>query len=619
MKKLIIFLAIVVFNQHIFAQNDLKYYPVHWWTGMKWNKVQVMIHGDKIADQFPMIKMGAAGIKLATGVRLVKINRVENSNYIFLDLVIDANAKPGKFRFPFVKNTNIEYELKARRKGKGSEFAQGVTTKDFIYLVLPDRFSNGDPTNDRILGMRDQTLNRDTVFNRHGGDLKGIQNHLDYIQNLGVTTLWLNPVIENDRKERTEHGYAFTDHYVIDRRLGGEKAYQELIDATHKKGLKIIQDAVYNHVDEFHITILDKPFKDWVHIWPAHTNTTYKDQVVFDPYASDIDKKKLVDGWFTPQMPDLNQSNTYVANYLIQHALWTVEEFGIDGWRVDTYAYNDLEFMNRCNKALTDEYPKLTIFGETWFHGVPNQAYFVQNNLTLPFKSNLQGATDFQTLWGIQDAMTTDFGWNEGANKLYTTLAQDYLYKDPTRNVLFLDNHDIARFFSVIGENIDKYKSSLSWLFTSRGIPQLYYSSELATTGTTSPNDGYVRLDFPGGWEGDKINKFEAAGRTEKDNIIWSHVYTLANFRKKSSALTTGKMKQFVPDDGVYVYFRYDNKQTVMVVMNTAKKDKTISFNNYQEMTGAFSMYTNILTKEKALINDFIVGSYQTVVLELNK
>jgi glycosidase len=542
---------------------------------------------------------------------------------LFVDILIAPNTKAGLAFInvnTIIKNNTfkIPFEIKERRKGKGINFAQGVTSKDFIYLVLPDRFSNGDTSNDRIPGMRDQTLRRDTVFNRHGGDLKGIQNHLDYIQSLGVTSIWLNPVLENDRFERTEHGYAFTDHYKIDRRLGGEKAYQNLIDASHKKGLKIIQDAVYNHVDEKHLTILDMPMKDWVHNWPVYTNTTYKDQVAFDPYASSIDKKKLVNGWFTTLMPDLNQNNPYVANYLIQHALWTVEQFGIDGWRVDTYAYNDLGFMNRCNDALTKEYPSITIFGETWYHGVPNQAYFVQNNLKHP-ASNLGGATDFQTLWGIQDAMTRDFGWTDGVNNLYTTLAQDFLYKDPTRNVLFLDNHDMARFFSVVGEDIDKYKSSLSWLFTCRGIPQLYYASELATTGITSPSDGYVRLDFPGGWEGDKVNKFEASGRTEKDNEIWNHVFALANFRKNSSALTTGKMMQFVPQDGVYVYFRYDAKQTVMVVMNTAKTDKVISFDDYKERTKGFKQYTNVITKEKSATDNFTLGSYKTVVLELNK
>ncbi len=619
MKRLIIAVIFFVCIIQLAAAQNVNVYPMHWWTGMKWNKVQLMVHGEKIADHFPMIKMGPEGVKLATGVRMLKINRVENPNYIFLDMVIDASAKPGKFSFPFLKDIKLEYELKPRRKGNGTAFAQGVTSKDFIYLILPDRFSNGDPTNDQVPGMRDQSLNRDTVFNRHGGDLKGIQNHLDYIQNLGVTTLWLNPVLENDRPERTEHGYAFTDHYKIDRRLGGEKAYQELIDATHAKGLKMIQDAVYNHVDANHITILDMPMKDWVHNWPAYTNTTYKDQAAFDPYGSAIDKKKLVDGWFTKQMPDLNQNNPYVANYLIQHALWTVEEFGIDGWRIDTYAYNDIDFMNRCNKALTTDYPKITLFGETWFHGVPNQAYFVQNNLDIKVKSNLQGATDFQTLWGIQEAMTHDFGWTDGVNKLYTNLATDFLYKDPTRNVLFLDNHDVSRFYSVIGENIDKYKSSLSWLFTCRGIPQLYYTSEFATTGNTWPSDGYVRLDFPGGWPGDKVNKFESAGRTEKDNAIYEHVKALASFRKNSSALTTGKMMQYVPVDGVYVYFRYDAAQTVMIAMNTSKTEKTISIKDYSERTAGFSNATNIVDKQKTALKDFSLGSYQAVVLELTK
>lgn len=620
--KRVFIISVILFCGCLFSyaqQTEYKCYPTHWWTGMKWNKLQIMIQGDKIADHFPMIKMGPAGVKLATGVNLVKINRVENQNYIFLDLVIGAGAKPGKFTFPFLKDITLQYELKARRGGKGKDYAQGVTSADFIYLVLPDRFSNGDLSNDRIAGMRDQSLNRDTVFNRHGGDIQGITSKLDYLQNLGVTTLWLNPVLENDMPNRTEHGYAFTDHYKIDPRLGGEKAYHELVAATHAKGMKIIQDAVYNHVGAYHHTVIDPPMKDWLHQWPSYTNTTYKDQVLFDPYAAMIERKKMADGWFTSQMPDLNQNNVYVANFLIQHALWTVEEFGIDGWRIDTYAYNDLEFMNRCNKALTDEYPNLTMFGETWVHGVVNQSYFVQNNYNIGFKSNLQAPTDFQTLWGIQDAMTKDFGWTDGVNKLYTILAQDFIYKDPMRNVIFLDNHDLSRFFSVVGEDVDKYKSSLSWLFTCRGIPQIYYGDELATTGFTNPNDGYVRLDFPGGFPGDTANKFELSGRTVKDHEIWRHVHALANYRKTSSAITTGKMMQYVPDDGVYVYFRYDAKQTVMVVMNTAKTEKTISFNKYAEKTGGFSQYMDVITKEKSGLKDFTLGSYKAVVFELLK
>ncbi len=619
MKKNLISYFLFLISYFAAAQTEYKCYPTNWWTGMKWNKVQIMVHADKIADKFPIIKMGTNGVKLATGVSLIKINRVENPNYIFLDIIIEPTAKPGKFTFPFLKNIKLEYELKQRRKGNGFSYAQGVTSKDFIYLILPDRFSNGDPSNDKVPGMRDQTLNRDTVFNRHGGDLQGVQNKLDYLQNLGVTTIWLNPVLENDMPNRTEHGYAFTDHYKIDPRLGGEKAYQNLIDATHAKGMKIIQDAVYNHVGLYHFTVQDLPMKDWLHQWTQYTNTTYKDQVLFDPYASEFEKKKMSDGWFTKLMPDLNQSNPYVANFLIQHAIWTVEEFGIDGWRIDTYAYNDLDFMNRCNKALMDEFPKLTMFGETWMHGVINQSYFVQNNYNIPFKSNLQASTDFQTLWGITDAMTKDFGWDDGVNKLYTTLAQDFVYKDPTRQVIFLDNHDMSRFFSVVNEDITKYQSSLTWLLTCRGIPQIYYGDELATTGTTSPSDGYVRLDFPGGWPGDKVNKFTSEGRTKKDQAIYEHIATLANYRKTSSALTTGKFMQYVPEEGVYVYFRYDNKQTVMVIMNTSKQEKKVTIEKYTERTNGFSGMKNIFTGKISALKDFSTDAKESGVYELIK
>ena len=620
MRKYFLSIFILSFSSSAFAQTaGVDCYPTHWWTSMKWNKLQVMVHGKNVADNFPMIKMGSDGVKLATGVRLTKINKVENPNYIFLDLVIDATAKPGKFNFPFVKNMELSYELKSRRTGNGSSFAQGVTSKDFMYLIMPDRFSNGDESNDRVPGMKDQTLRRDTVFNRHGGDLKGIENKLDYLQSLGVTALWLNPVIENDMDNRTEHGYAFTNHYKVDPRLGGDKAYHELVDATHKKGMKVIQDAVYNHVGIYHFTVTDAPMKDWLHQWPSYTQTSYKDQTLFDPYASKADSKIMADGWFVPLMPDLNHSNPYVANFLIQHALWTVEEFGIDGWRIDTYAYNDLPFMNRCNKALEDEYPKLTMFGETWVHGVPNQSYFAQNNYNTSFKSNLQAPTDFQTLWAITDAMTKDFGWTDGINKMYTVLAQDFVYKDPMRNVIFLDNHDIARFYSVVGEDVEKYKTAVNWLLTCRGIPQFYYGGEIGMTGTTSPNDGYVRQDFIGGWKEDKVNKFTSAGRNAKENEIWDHISTLARYRKNSSAITTGKMMQFVPQDGVYVYFRYDDKQTVMVVMNTAKENKTIELKRFAERTNGFSKMKNINTGAITELKDFKLDSYRSNVFELLK
>jgi neopullulanase len=594
MKKILILPFLLVLCGGLFAQDGYNCYPTNWWTGMKWNKVQVMVHGDAVAN-------AAGGYSISyPGVKLEKVHKVENQNYVFLDLVIAPSAKPGTMNITVKKQNssfNIPFELKPRRAGNGKKFAQGVNSSDLVYLIMPDRFSNGDPSNDRVPGMLDQTLNRDTVFNRHGGDLKGVQNHLDYLKDFGVTAVWLNPVIVNDMPNRTEHGYAFTNHYQVDPRIGGDAAYKSLIDAAHAKGMKIIQDAVYNHVGTEHVFIKDMPMKDWVHQWPAYTNTTYKEQTLFDPYSSAIDKKKMADGWFVPTMADLNQYNPYVANFLIQHAIWSVEEYGIDGWRIDTYSYNDLAFMNRCNKALYDEYPGITIFGETWVHGVPNQSFFCENNYNIPYKSNLQATTDFQLLfYGIQDALTKSFGWTDGVNKLYTTTAQDFVYKDPMRQVIFLDNHDLPRFYSVLNEDTAKYKVAFAWLLTCRGIPQMYYGNEILMAGFTSPNDGYVRKDFPGGWPGDPADKFTAAGRTEKENNLFNYIKTLANFRKSSSAIKTGKMMQYVPEDGVYVYFRYNRQQTIMCIMNQGSDEKEIDLGRFEERTKGFSTGKNIVT-----------------------
>lgn len=594
---------------------DYNLYPSNWWVGMKNKQLQLMIH-QKQVGRYTTITCSYPGVVLR------KVNRFDNENYIILDLQLAA-PRPGTLQIRLsgggMSNLTIPYQLKARRTGNGTLFANGATSADLMYLIMPDRFSNGDPSNDRTPGMRDQTLRRDTVFNRHGGDLKGIENKLDYLKDLGVTAIWLNPIWENDMPNRTEHGYAFTNHYKVDPRLGGNEAYRKLIDACHAKGLKMIQDAVYNHVGLEHHLFRDMPDSSWFHRWPAFTQTNFKDQTLFDSYASAIDKKIMSNGWFVREMPDWDHSNPFVQNFLIQHAIWSVEEFGIDGYRIDTYAYNDLAFMNRCNKALYDEYPRLSVFGETWVHGVINQAFFCANNLQIPYKSNLQATTDFQTLfYGIQPACTEKFGWTEGVNKLYTTLAQDILYKDPMQQVIFLDNHDIARFYSVVGEDTSKYKMAFGWLLTCRGIPQMYYGNEVLMTGFTSPNDGYVRQDFPGGWEGDLQNKFIAQGRTAKENAIFNYIRTLARYRQNSSAIKTGKFAQFLPEDGVYVYFRYSKQQTVMVIMNTNNQVKQIQLSRFQErMHGASKAYDVEAGVEFALQPQLNLLPYSTCVLEL--
>src|SRR5688572_376004 len=443
-----------------------------------------------------------------------------------------------------------------------------------MYLIMPDRFANGDYSNDKLPGYKDQSLNRDSMYDRHGGDIQGAIDHLDYLKELGVTALWMTPVLENDMPNRTEHGYAITNHYKVDQRHGGNEAYKKLSDALHQRGMKLIQDAVYNHCGLYHFFVQDPPMKDWLHQWPSYTQTNYKDQTLFDPYGSAAEKKKMVDGWFTRQMPDLNQSNPYVSNFLIQHAIWSVEEFGVDGWRIDTYIYNDLDFMNKCNQALISEYPKMTMFGETWVHGTANQAYFVRNNMNTTFKSNLIGVTDFQMLfYGITPTLTQDFGWTDGVNKLYQTLSNDFLYKDATNNVVFLDNHDMTRFLSTVKEDVDKLKMGIGWLLTTRGVPQFYYGTEILLKGVSNP-DGLVRGDFWGGWKEDSQNKFTPQGRTDKENEVFDWTKTIANYRKSSSAIKTGKLMQFLPDDWVYTYFRYDDKQTVMIVMNSSADEK---------------------------------------------
>lgn len=609
MKKILLIPVLLLWTLSLFAQVEA--FPTNWYTGMKWNKVQILLR----SQNTPLTDIQFS----YPGIRLDSIQHFANPHYAALNITIGDDVVPGSATITLgkKKKTTIKWPVLARRNGNGTNYAQGVTSKDLIYLIMPDRFSNGDPDNDRVKGMRDQSLRRDTVFNRHGGDLKGVLNKLDYLADLGVTAIWLNPVLENDMPDRTEHGYAITNHYKVDPRLGGDAAYEQLVNAAHAKGIKIIQDAIYNHVGLYHFLMQDQPDSTWFHRWPAYTQTNYKDQTIFDPYAAASDRKIMTDGWFTEKMPDLNHGNIFVEKFLIQHALWCMEKFGIDGWRVDTYAYNDLDFMNRCNAALYADFPKVSIFGETWVHGVINQAFFGENNLDLPFKSNLQATTDFQTLlYGIQPAVNEKFGWTEGVNRLYSVAAQDLVYKDPMRQVIFLDNHDLSRFYSVVGEDMKKYKVAMAWLMTFRGIPQMYYGSEIAMAGVTHPSDGYVRLDFPGGWNNDAANKFSSAGRSEKENDIFNYIRTLANYRKNSSAITTGKMMQYLPKDGLYVYFRYDDNQKVMCVMNTDTKTRKVELKDYPEQATVSSTAKNIITGND-MGNAFNIGPMEMYVLEI--
>lgn len=606
--------------------------PLNWWVGMKDPRLQVIVHGKNVA---------AANVSIdSPGLTLDKVNKVESPNYLILDLIISPECRAGIVNIVLSGETEIKkgrritrktftqsipYELRARTD---LVKAQGVDTADLIYLLLPDRFANGDPANDKFADMADTQADRSNPFLRHGGDLQGVIDHLDYFKELGVTALWLNPVIENDQPLTDEggsmrsayHGYGFTDHYQVDRRLGGNDAYKKLVEAAHANGLKIVQDAVYNHAGANHWILRDMPDSSWLHQWPTYTNTSYKEQPIPDPYGSALDRKVTSDGWFVPFLPDWNQENPYVANYLLQHALWTVEYFGIDAWRVDTYMYNDLAYMNRVNAALLAEYPNLHIFGENWTKSVPNQAYFQQNNIDVPFKSNLPGACDFQTYYAINDALNQKFSWDDGVNRLHQTLGLDYLYQDPMKNVVFLDNHDTDRFLSVVGEKMDNYRMGLIWLLTTRGIPQLYYGTEILMKNFKNPSDAEVRKDFPGGFAGDTENKFLAEGRTDGENEAFDFVKKLANYRKATPALHSGKLMQFVPENGVYVYFRYDDEKTIMVIMNSNEKPFSLETGRFQERLGTFARAKDVLTGTSHVLNQPLKLTARTAyVLELGK
>ena len=594
--------------------------PTHWWVGMKNPNLQLMVYGPN------------AGALLYTidhpGVKLVRTVTVENANYAFLDLTIASTAKPGTLRILGKRGSErvtCSFPLKARDNApKG----QGVTDADFIYLAMPDRFANGDPTNDKFADLADPNADRANPFYRHGGDLAGAAQHLDYLKDLGVTAIWFTPVLENNQPLTNEggvmrsayHGYGFTDQYAIDRRLGGNDAYKDFVKKAHANGLKVVQDAVYNHVGINHWFLKDMPMKSWLHQWPTYTNTSYKYQPITDPHSAESDRRVTLNGWFVPFLPDLNQNNPLVANYLIQHAIWTVEEFGVDAWRIDTYMYNDMPFMNRCNAALLEQYPNIHIFGESWVNNVVDQAYYIRNKIDFPFKSNQPGGLDFVLYSAILDGLKQKFSWDDGVNKPYQALAQDAVYADPNKLVTFLDNHDTDRFLSVIGDDFDKYKMGMTWLLTTRGIPSMYYGTEILMKNFKNPSDAEVRRDFPGGFPGDPDNKFTAAGRTDKENEAFDYVKKLANYRKTTPALHSGKLMQYLPQNGVYVYFRYDKNKAVMIATNSNDAETPLETARFAERMAGFTTARNVMTDAKITdLKTLKLPAKTAVVLELSR
>ena len=618
MRNFLCLLLVLITLQSGSIAQQINVYPTSWWTGMKYNKIQLMIHSD--ADLSKSVTLNYPGIKV------VKIYQPENKHYVFADLEISPVAKPGTFSVRMGDGKSFNYTLQPRNKNNGITRVKGIHANDLVYLIMPDRFANGDPSNDQFPDQEDKIADRTNPFARHGGDIKGVENNLDYLKDLGVTAVWMTPVFENNMPRMMEgkfsmsgyHGYWITNHYEVDKRMGGNEAYKNLIDAAHQKNIKIIQDAVYNHVGSYHHTVKDLPMNDWLNQWPGYQASNHRDEVFFDPYAAESDKNIMVGGWFTPHLPDLNLANPFVAKYIIQNTIWATEMFGIDGWRVDTYKYCDEKFLNQINTALEKEFPTITVFGEAWTNTVTGGAYFAQNNLQSPFKHNLQGITDFPMNGAILDAVNQKTDFTTGINRLYMTLAQDVLYKDPLRNCIFLDNHDMNRALSMVGEKTEKYKMALGLLLTLRGIPQIYYGAEIAMKNFKNPTDAEVRRDFPGGWVGDSVNKLSPAGRNALEQEVFNYVRKLALFRQTSSAIGSGKLMQYIPENGVYVYFRYDGKQTIMCVLNAGDKPGTLKLSRFSERLKGASQYKDVITGNAAQLGETLevpAGSFQ--VLEM--
>ena len=606
----------LLFTTIIKAQNEkqiIRIDPPNWWSGMQNKEVSLLIKGTNIAS-YTIATVSPEGITVAD------VTRAESNDYIFLDIVINDNAQPNTYTFTLVngnKTMNFKYELKKRNIDPNK--LNGINSSDLIYLIMPDRFANGNLKNDALANFNENKIQRDSILGRHGGDLTGIANHLNYISDLGATTLWLNPVQENNQPKESYHGYAITDHYKVDGRLGTFDDYKNLVDNCHQKNMKIVMDMVFNHTGNEHYLFKNKPGSDWFHIFEKYTRTNYRATAVMDPYASEYDKNLMQNGWFDKHMPDLNQQNKQVAEYLIQNSIWWIESTGINGFRVDTWAYPDQDFIKKWNKSILNEYPQFTIFGEVWEHGPAIQAQFANNIYEGKNKGVMPGIIDFELYYAINDALTKDFGWTEGAAKIYYTLAQDFLYQNANKNVIFLDNHDLSRFSSMIEGNLDKFKSGIAFLFTTRGIPSMFYGTEILMKAWSNP-DAKVRIDFPGGWPTDSVSKFTSQGRNSNENEAFEYIKKLAHYRRNCKAITDGKLIQFVPENGVYVYFRYLNSQKIMVIMNTSNIAIELESSRYKEMMKDYYTAKNVITDKKLEnISLLKLKPKETLILELTK
>ena len=564
--------------------------PPFWWNGFDHTELQLLVHGPDVSELSPSVDH--------PGIEVSRVEIGDSPNYLFVYLDIAAAAEPGTFELLFTgPGETLRHSYELREKNPDPAYTKAFTSADTVYLITPDRFANGDETNDSIKGY-DDTLNRDDDYGRHGGDIEGVSTHLDYIADMGFTQIWLNPVLENAMPRASYHGYATTDYYLVDPRFGSNESYRELVAAARARGIGVIMDMIVNHSGSQHWWADDLPTDDWHNFADTKAHSTHARTTNQDPYASDYDKAAHADGWFVGTMPDLNQRNPLLADYLIQNAIWWIEYVGLSGIRQDTYPYADKRFMAEWTRRIMDEYPHFNMVGEEWSPSPAITSYWQRGKRNHDgYESSLPSVMDFPLQIAMQQSLTDpQKSWGSVWTPVYEMLGHDFLYPDPFNLMIFPDNHDMSRIYTQLDEDYDLFRMAMVFYLTMRGIPQIYYGTEILMSHPGTDSHGALRMDFPGGWDGDKRNAFTGKGLSKKERGAQQFLRKLLNWRKDADVIHGGKLMQYSPIGNVYAYFRYDEDDTVMVVFNRGDKSVDLELTRFSERLGQAETASDVIT-----------------------
>ncbi len=588
--------------------------PPLWWAGMHNSSLQLMVHGPQIADLEPALAY--------PGVRIASVARVANRNYLFVNLEIAPDAAPGAIDLVFKRGSqSVHYNYQLLARAAGSARRAGFNSSDAIYQVMPDRYANGDPSNDNAAGMTERA-DRAAPSGRHGGDLRGMAEHLDYIAAMGFTMVWPTPLLESNSSAYSYHGYATTDHYRIDPRYGSNEDFRNFVAQARAKGLGVIQDVVLNHIGDKHWWMQDMPAPDWLTYQGKFVPTEHHRVALQDPYASNEDKRNFTEGWFVEGMPDLNQANPFVATYLIQNDIWWIEYAGLSGLRVDTYGYSNTEFLSRWSGSMMAEYPKLNLVGEEWTPLIPVVAHWQEGKQNFNgYQSHMPSMMDFPLTYTMRRALAAPDGAEQGLTNLYETLSQDYLYPNAGNLVLFEGNHDVSRIYSELNADDNLFRMALAFVATAPRIPQFYAGTEIQMTSTIKDrDDASYRRDFPGGWRGDAVNAFTGAGLTAQQAAAQAYVKKLFNWRKGASVIHHGKMMHYGPEHNTYVYFRYDGAKKVMVALNKNSTDTVLKTARFHEMLNGVRAGVDVISgKRVSLDGEVTLPARSALILEIEQ